>query len=97
MDNPSVKQFRVIQMIEENTAHKFSGKTMSDARSFISKHIDESRKVTKEYKKNNVSYEHVLLKYSTPPVMDEEEIAISSNNEILRYEEEMKTALRLGI
>lgn len=39
------KQRNCINLIEKNTKHKFYGRTLESARKFISKYIDESRKV----------------------------------------------------
>lgn len=52
-NNPSVKQFRVIQMIENNTSHVFTGNTMNDAREFISEHIEESKESSRIYKEES--------------------------------------------
>lgn len=44
------KQKQVIAIIEENTGVKFKGESTIEAREFISKHIDESKKVSDHYK-----------------------------------------------
>lgn len=55
-------QRKVIVYIEENLDIKFDGYTMHEARFWISKHIEASKKVTQERRKledelSNIAYE----------------------------------------
>ena len=45
---PTTKQYIVIRIIEENTAHRFEGNTKQQATKFISAYIEESKQKQEE-------------------------------------------------
>lgn len=49
LDTATEKQLEVIRNIEQNLRISFTGSTKDEARLFISKHLDESKKVRIQY------------------------------------------------
>lgn len=49
-NKPTTGQLKVIYFIENNLDIKFDGETVSEAREFISEHIEKSKKASTEHK-----------------------------------------------